>query len=57
VNVTIREPQVVVTKSIDGAPPADAADSVAYRVQVTNSGSATAFEVQLTDVLPALHCS
>ncbi|MFO0818029.1 MAG: SdrD B-like domain-containing protein [Pirellulales bacterium] len=53
VNVTIREPQVVVTKSIDGAPPADAADSVAYRVQVTNSGSATAFEVQLTDVLPA----
>jgi uncharacterized repeat protein (TIGR01451 family)/fimbrial isopeptide formation D2 family protein len=53
VNVTIREPQVVVAKTIDGAPPADAADSVTYRVELTNNGSATAFEVQLTDIMPA----
>jgi len=52
VDVVILEPRIDdVTKVIVGAPPQDAGDTVIYRVTFLNTGSTTAFDVRLLDML------
>jgi len=50
VRVTVRQPALTTTKVVTHAP-ADAGDTVTYRVTVTNSGNATAFDVVVNDPL------
>jgi uncharacterized repeat protein (TIGR01451 family)/fimbrial isopeptide formation D2 family protein len=50
VRVTVRQPALATTKVVTHAP-ADAGDTVTYRITVTNSGNATAFDVVVNDPL------
>ncbi len=52
ITATVREPLIDdVVKTFVGAQPVDAGDPVSYEVSYSNTGSATAFEVRLLDVL------
>jgi fimbrial isopeptide formation D2 family protein/uncharacterized repeat protein (TIGR01451 family) len=52
--VTIREPEITaITKSIT-ASPTDAGDTITYQLQFTNSGTAPAFDITVTDALNAV---
>jgi large repetitive protein len=51
--VTVREPVLVATKTIDAPAPQQAGDLVAYRVTYPNTGGTAAFDVRLIDTLPA----
>jgi len=51
-SVTVREPVLVVTKTLDGSSPRQAGDLVNYRISYTNHGGATGFDVRLLDTLP-----
>ena len=50
VRVTVRQPSLTTTKTITHAP-VDAGDTATYRIVVTNTGNATAFEVDIKDLL------
>jgi len=53
VTVTVVQPQLVVSKTVE--PDAAAvADAVTYRIEVTNTGSSTAFDMSVTDVVDGL---
>ncbi|HPS70347.1 MAG TPA: S-layer homology domain-containing protein [Candidatus Cryosericum sp.] len=52
VRVTVREPALATTKTITHAP-VDAGDTATYKIVVTNTGNATAFDVGIKDLLSA----
>jgi large repetitive protein len=51
-SVTIREPRLTVAKTLTTAP-SDAGDALRYTIVVTNTGTATAFDADISDVLDA----
>ena len=54
VNITVVEPELTLDKTTIGTTTGlDAGDTVQYQIVITNSGTATAHEVTLSDVLPA----
>ncbi|PDV99309.1 SdrD B-like domain-containing protein, partial [Candidatus Chloroploca asiatica] len=55
VNTTVVEPAITVDKQVISPADAtiDAGDLISYRVTYTNTGTTDAFDVQLTDTLPA----
>ena len=50
--VIVREPALATTKTITHAP-VDAGDTATYKIVVTNTGNATAFDVDIKDLLSA----
>jgi fimbrial isopeptide formation D2 family protein/uncharacterized repeat protein (TIGR01451 family) len=53
-SVTVGEPDLTLVKSIPSMPMApQAGDTVGFQIDIGNTGTTTAFEVVLTDVLPA----
>jgi uncharacterized repeat protein (TIGR01451 family)/fimbrial isopeptide formation D2 family protein len=52
VRVTVRQPSLATTKTITHAP-VDAGDTATYQIVVTNTGNATAFDVDIKDLLSA----
>ncbi len=54
VNITVVEPALTLGKTVVGASSGfDAGDTVQYQIVITNTGTATANEVTLSDALPA----
>ncbi len=52
--ITVREPALALAKTITGGEPAVAGSEVSYELTVSNTdGFATAYQMDLTDVLPA----
>jgi uncharacterized repeat protein (TIGR01451 family)/fimbrial isopeptide formation D2 family protein len=51
--VTVREPAITDLSKVVSPTTGDAGDALAYTITWTNTGSTTAFEVLLTDALPA----
>ena len=51
--VTVREPVITNLAKVVSPTTGDAGDSLAYTITYSNTGSTTAFEVRLTDALPA----
>ncbi|PTX97490.1 hypothetical protein DB346_21075 [Verrucomicrobia bacterium LW23] len=59
VTVTIREPVLTIDKDItvpSGTPPqADESDVVTYSITVQNTGTATAYDIRVQDLIPSLY--
>lgn len=54
VTLTIQEPSLTVSKTVDSFPnPKDAGTEVTYKILITNTGNATAYDVDIKDTLPA----
>jgi uncharacterized repeat protein (TIGR01451 family) len=53
VDVTIREPLLTLDLTLLSPAPSDAGDTANYQVVLANTGSTTAFDVRLTDLLPS----
>lgn len=51
--VTIVEPRVEIDKAITSSGPYTAGDSITYQITLTNPGNSTAYNVALSDVIPA----